>query len=118
MAEADTEQLHRTLVNLIGNALDALGGSGTLGISLKKMTSGSSARRGYARLSIADNGPGVSEEDLKNIFTPYFTTKAGGTGLGLVIVQKIVEQHRGRLVFRSDPGMGTRVEITLPLLRR
>ena len=57
----------------------------------------------------------MSAEVRARIFTPYFTTKEGGTGLGLVIAQRIVEQHGGRLSVESSPGSGTRVEVLLPL---
>jgi signal transduction histidine kinase len=117
--EADPEQLHRALVNLIGNALDAIGGSGSLSITLEQMSSRTvrGRKRGktrFLKISVVDDGPGVSEEDMQKVFTPYFTTKEDGTGLGLVIVQKIIEQHKGRLNFRSAQGGGTAVEIILP----
>jgi nitrogen fixation/metabolism regulation signal transduction histidine kinase len=117
--KADPEQLHRALVNLIGNALDAIEGSGSLGIILEQMNPRMlrARRKGKARfvkISVTDDGPGVSEEDMQRVFTPYFTTKDDGTGLGLVIVQKIIEQHKGRLNFRSAQGGGTVVEIILP----
>ena len=116
---ADPEQLHRLLVNLIANSLDALAGKGELRVSLSSVTfktrkRRSSSRRGLIKLIIADTGPGMTEDELARVFTPYFTTKSKGTGLGLVIVQKIIEQHNGRLNFRSAPGQGTQVEITLP----
>jgi two-component system nitrogen regulation sensor histidine kinase GlnL len=107
------------MINLIANALDALAGEGELRVSLKSVTfktrkKRGGSRRGLIKLAVVDNGPGMTEEELARVFTPYFTTKSKGTGLGLVIVQKIIEQHNGRLNFRSAPGQGTSVEISLP----
>jgi signal transduction histidine kinase len=58
-------------------------------------------------LSVADNGIGMDQEDQNRIFTPYFTTKKSGTGLGLYIAQKIIREHGGRIQIRSDKGRGT-----------
>ena len=109
---ADPEHFNRLAANLVLNALEALGGRGTLTVRLE--TAQRHSRR-WARLLVADDGPGMSEEVRARIFTPYFTTKEGGTGLGLVIAQRIVEQHGGRLSVESSLGSGTRVEVLLPL---
>ncbi len=109
---ADPEHFNRLAANLVLNALQALGGRGKLTVRLE--TAQRHSRR-WARLLVADDGPGMSAEVRARIFTPYFTTKEGGTGLGLVIAQRIVEQHGGRLSVESSPGSGTRVEVLLPL---
>lgn len=119
LINADPEQLHRLLINIIANSLDALDGKGKLSLAVhtlvfKTKKRRSSAKRGLIKLIIADDGPGMDEAELARVFTPYFTTKTKGTGLGLVIVQKIIEQHKGRLNFNSLPGKGTRVEVVLP----
>ena len=67
------------------------------------------------RIAISDNGGGIPENNLKNLFKPFFTTKSGGTGLGLVICRQIVEMHNGTIVFESEANKGTTVRITLPL---
>jgi nitrogen fixation/metabolism regulation signal transduction histidine kinase len=70
-----------------------------------------------ARLLIADNGPGFPVELLPRIFEPYVTTKARGTGLGLPIVKKIVEEHQGSIEISNAPDGGARIDIRLPLVK-
>ena len=70
-----------------------------------------------AGLEFADDGPGIPQEDLENIWTPFFSTKSGGTGLGLTICHKIVSEHRGMIKAESDPGHGTKFTVLLPLVR-
>ena len=62
-----------------------------------------------------DNGPGMSEQVRARIFEPYFTRREGGTGLGLTFVQRVVQEHRGRVTVDSAPGLGTTFRIHLPL---
>ena len=64
----------------------------------------------------SDNGPGIPREHLQKIWSPFFTTKTQGTGLGLALVQRIVDDHRGRIFVRSRPGFGTIVDIFLPIV--
>ena len=61
-----------------------------------------------------DNGEGISKKDLKNVASPFFTTKTKGTGLGLMVCQQVVRAHKGSLIIKSDKGIGTAVTITLP----
>ncbi|MGB9081938.1 MAG: ATP-binding protein, partial [Desulfuromonadaceae bacterium] len=68
-------------------------------------------------IEVADDGPGIPQEDLENIWTPFFSTKSGGTGLGLTICHKIVSEHRGMIKAESDPGHGTKFTVLLPLVR-
>jgi signal transduction histidine kinase len=69
----------------------------------------------FARVAIADNGPGIPEQILSKIFTPFFTTKAQGTGLGLAICHKLVTQHGGELSVVSEDGRGTEFTVDLPV---
>lgn len=110
--KADPEHLHRMMMNLILNALEAMEGRGNLTVYLDHPEED----RRYVRLLVADDGPGMTEEVLQRIFTPYFTTKPGGTGLGLVITQRIVEQHQGRLSIQSSPGKGTVIQVLFPVV--
>ncbi len=71
-----------------------------------------------AAIEVADNGPGISQEDLKKIFEAYYTTKFRGTGLGLLVVHRVVTEHGGEIHVESHPGVGTRFVITLPLVER
>lgn len=66
-------------------------------------------------LVFSDNGRGIDHEDLKHIFEPYFTTKPKGTGLGLMIVDRIIREHHGALSAHSEPGQGAQLAITLPV---
>jgi two-component system nitrogen regulation sensor histidine kinase GlnL len=68
------------------------------------------------RLEVHDNGPGISEDDLERIFSPFFTTKPQGTGLGLSIVRKVVDAHDGIIDATSAPGRGTTFRVSLPMM--
>ncbi|MFH1726330.1 MAG: ATP-binding protein [Elusimicrobiota bacterium] len=71
--------------------------------------------QGWVRLDIGDAGPGIPHDVLEKIFTPFFTTKARGTGLGLAVVRKVVDRHNGRVDVETAPGAGTTFKIYLPL---
>ncbi|WP_295008326.1 ATP-binding protein [uncultured Dechloromonas sp.] len=108
----DATQLRQIIHNLLRNAEDALEGRAGARILLR-------TERGirHARLSIADNGPGFPVELLPRIFEPYVTTKAKGTGLGLPIVRKIVDEHQGSIEISNAPEGGARIDIRLPLVK-
>jgi signal transduction histidine kinase len=74
-----------------------------------------SERGQFLSVEIADSGPGIPAEDRERIFTPFFTTKANGTGLGLALSQRLVNQHGGLIHVESAAGCGTRVRISLPI---
>ena len=107
---ADREQIHRALTNLVQNALDAVppGGRVELGAAAVE------EENGYAEIRVSDNGPGVRPEDREMIFQPFFTTREGGTGLGLANVKKIVEGHDGKIEVESSPGKGSVFRLLLP----
>lgn len=106
----DPARMSRAVVNLLSNASEAMVGKGD-GISImtikqpRIVVSTQLSARG-AELSVTDNGPGISPENIEKILEPLFTTKSFGTGLGLPAVQKILEQHGGGLEVRSNPGQG------------
>ncbi|MDP3538183.1 MAG: ATP-binding protein [Azonexus sp.] len=108
----DATQLRQIIHNLLRNAEDALEGREAGRISIVTEVSGR-----YARLQISDNGPGFPVELLPRIFEPYVTTKARGTGLGLPIVKKIVEEHQGTIEISNAPEGGARIDIRLPLVK-
>lgn len=117
---ADEEMLTRLFLNLICNALDAMEESGRLMVSSRivsdyRMAQNERSSRMVA-IEIRDDGPGIPQEDLENIWTPFFTTKSSGTGLGLTICHKIVAEHRGMIKVESDSGQGTKFTILLPLV--
>jgi nitrogen fixation/metabolism regulation signal transduction histidine kinase len=105
---ADGNQIKRASVNLIKNALEAIPPGGR--VTIRTFSSDRTAT-----LIIADNGPGLSPQARENLFNPYFTTKPGGSGLGLVIVKKIVNEHDGRIRIGSSTEGGTAAVLELPL---
>ena len=118
---ADEELLTRLFLNLICNAIDALDDDGRLTVTSRvlsdyRMTQNERNSRMVA-IEVSDDGPGIPQSDLDNIWTPFFTTKSGGTGLGLTICHKIVAEHRGMIKVESDPGHGTKFTVLLPLVR-
>ena len=108
----DATQLRQVIHNLLRNAEDALEGLGDARIQITTAPAGR-----FARLLISDNGPGFPVELLSRIFEPYVTTKARGTGLGLPIVKKIVEEHMGIIEIGNAPEGGARIDIRLPLVK-
>ena len=109
---ADGNQIQQVLVNLLLNAADAIGPAG----GTIRVSSGLPGDGTFAELSIADNGPGISPENLPHVFEPFFTTKGShGTGLGLAVSWGILEHHGGRLEVESPAGEGTRFTLRLPL---
>lgn len=110
-APLDPTQMQQVLVNLIKNAMQAMTRGGTL-----TLQTGESPDSAW--VSVADTGAGIPQEQLARIFEPFYTTKKKGTGLGLMIVQRIVRAHNGRIELESTPGRGTRFRIWLPLSER
>lgn len=113
-ADVDAEQLRRVLCNVIGNAVDALVESGTPGPRID-VRGGRNLAMTEAWVTVTDNGPGIPEDALEKIFTPFYTGKASGTGLGLAISKKLVEEHGGSLEARNGASRGAQFVITLPL---
>jgi len=103
----DADRLKQALANLVLNAEAAMDGGGDLMIT----TEGD--RRGV-RLHVTDTGCGIAREDLDRIFQPYYSTRSGGTGLGLPAVRRIVTEHKGTLDVHSEVGRGTQFTIHLP----
>ncbi|MEO8426394.1 MAG: ATP-binding protein [Verrucomicrobiota bacterium] len=107
----DVVQIKQVLVNLIKNAMQAMTKGGTLTVQ-----TGSSPDEVW--VSIADTGGGIPQEQINRIFEPFYTTKQRGTGLGLMIVQRVVRDHGGRIELESNVGKGTVFRIWLPLRER
>lgn len=125
----DEGQLAQVFRNLIKNGLQALSGrrGGELTVSTRMATDfhllrpeekekRKSAQQGrFLVVDFADNGPGIAAEHLSRLFTPFFTTKNQGTGLGLALSQRIVAQHGGTIRVESAPGLGTTLHVYLPV---
>lgn len=116
----DPEQLRQVLMNLFRNAVQAMKGRGKVVISTR-VRFGRGTRPGtgqsdepFVELNVADNGPGISQKMLENIFLPFFTTKDKGTGLGLAISQRIAQGAGGRIEVRSYEGKGSTFAVILP----
>lgn len=107
--QADPDRLNQVLLNLYLNAIQAIGRDGLITVAV------SDGGDGSVQLSVTDSGKGMTEEQQQAIFTPYFTTKADGTGLGLAVVQNIVEQHGGTIQVESSPGRGATFTLSLPV---
>jgi two-component system, NtrC family, nitrogen regulation sensor histidine kinase NtrY len=104
----DFEQLKRAMINIMDNAIEAMKQNGLITISI-----GSSA--GNVFISIADNGPGIPDEEKESLFLPHFSKRKGGTGLGLAIANKIVTDHGGRIIIRDNNPAGSVFTIEIPV---
>lgn len=115
----DPEQLRQVLMNLLRNAMQAVGQRGKVNISTRVRfgrgtRSGKGEAEAYVELTVADTGPGISRKTLEKLFLPFFTTKEKGTGLGLAISQRIVQGAGGRIEVRSYEGKGSTFSVVLP----
>ena len=117
----DDHQLEQAFVNLMLNAVEAMGAEGILTIRTDKVADGhnsevrqGSGRSGFLRVQISDTGKGIPEEQIVSIFEPFFTTKTNGTGLGLAVTRRIIEEHHGIIHVESQPARGTTFTVQLP----
>ena len=104
----DSDQIHQVLLNLLLNAVQAIENSGVVRVGVQQQD-------GNAVVSVSDTGRGIRSEDLTNIFRPFFTTKGNGTGLGLSLARRIVEEHHGHIEVTSSSGKGTTFSVLLPI---
>ena len=107
LVRMDASKIEQVVLNLLENAADAMPRGGTIRISTRDVPDG-------ARLVVQDEGIGIAAEEVGRIFEPLYTTKIHGMGLGLAIVRRIVELHKGKIQCESEPGRGTTFTITLP----
>jgi signal transduction histidine kinase len=113
--DGDEVLLRQAFSNLLRNALEAAGGGPQPPHIV--IQSDADPAHGVLRLAVNDNGPGVAPELRERVFTPFFTSKRNGTGLGLALVQKIIVFHNGRVAVTAAPEGGASFQITLPLGR-
>jgi signal transduction histidine kinase len=110
LVAADEHQLRQALLNLLRNAAEAMPRGGRLRVAVTEEPSGQAA------LVITDTGEGIAPEHLGKVFDPFFSTKDGGTGLGLALTHQIVTEHGGAITVESEPGRGTTFTVRLPIL--
>lgn len=108
--EHDSDQIHQVMLNLLLNSLQAIEVNGKIAVTVERQSD-------KAIIEVADNGRGISPDHLPNIFRPFYTTKGDGTGLGLSLARRIVEDHQGRIDVSSTIGKGTIFAVILPLQR-
>ncbi len=109
----DDYQLEQAFVNLLFNALEAMGPNGTLSVTTELAKVQHTATP-FVRVTVADDGIGISPENMQRLFEPFFTTKQNGTGLGLAITRRIVHEHRGEITATSELNKGTTFHVLLP----
>jgi len=117
LVSGDRDLLHRAVFNLVLNAVQHTGEKGTVTVELdqpKEDLPPSVQMPQAVRLTVRDTGPGIREEDVDRLFDPFFTTRTGGTGLGLAMVHRAVEAHRGAILVDSPENGGARFMIYLP----
>jgi signal transduction histidine kinase len=110
------DALHEAVLNLVTNAIDAIpeGRPGTVTIASRLDLAAE-----VARIGVTDSGVGISDEQKKRMFKLFYSTKGRrGTGIGLAVTRKIIEEHRGRIAFASELGKGTTFTVELPLARK
>jgi signal transduction histidine kinase len=108
----DERHLGQMLLNLLLNSIGAMKGGGEIDISVHPCRD--EVGKEWICMKLRDTGTGISMEDLDNVFKPFFTTKAEGTGLGLLNVRKIVDEHGGTITVESEPGTGTTFTMMFP----
>jgi PAS domain S-box-containing protein len=110
--ESDPVQVTEVVKNILCNAFDAVKDQAD---GLVRLAARVDRGTNRLELEVSDNGVGIAPEDLTRIMDPFFSTKKGGTGLGLAVAGRIIELHHGQIAFSSQPGRGTKVTIKLPL---
>jgi signal transduction histidine kinase len=105
--EHDSDQIHQVFLNLLLNAVQAMEGSGTVRVEI-------GPRDSFAGVVVTDTGRGIPSQNLANIFRPFYTTKGNGTGLGLSLARRSVEDHHGRIEVSSVVGKGSQFTVLLP----
>ncbi|RHW39829.1 PAS domain-containing protein [Lysinibacillus yapensis] len=106
--QGNSNRLKQMLINLVKNAIEVMPHGGDIVIKLAN-------KNDSIEVSVKDEGSGMSESELDGLFTPFYTTKSAGTGLGLALVKKVIEEHSGSIEVESEIGMGTTFKLLLPI---
>ncbi|MFH1327621.1 MAG: ATP-binding protein [Candidatus Bathyarchaeota archaeon] len=109
-AKVDPNQLSRVFQNIVLNSLQSMHKAGELRLVTEQKDS-------QIRITVTDTGVGISQENIKKLFNPFFTTKSKGTGLGLANAKRVIENHHGKITLKSKEGQGTTVTIQLPIMQ-
>jgi signal transduction histidine kinase len=107
---ADEDMLRQVFVNILLNAIEATG-------SMGEVTVAATVENGNVIVSIEDTGAGIPDDQVEKIFDLFYTTKESGTGLGLAVSRRVIKEHGGRILMKSQVGKGTAVQVQLPPLR-
>lgn len=105
----DVEMIHQVALNLLVNAIQAIGSGGRVEVAIRK------PRDGFVRVDVSDDGPGIAPEMIDRVFRPFVSARQGGVGLGLTFVQRVVSEHHGRVGVESEWGRGARFWFEIPL---
>jgi len=116
-AKADENQLNAAFKNILENSLNAMTEDGIvkLEVQMAQKLHENQESKNYILVEIADNGKGIAQENINRVFEPYFTTREEGTGFGLTIAKKIIEDHEGFINIHSTEGLGTTVSVWIPV---
>ena len=109
LVKMDYDQIKRIFVNIIDNAIESMNEKGIIEIVSKY-----DKESQFIRIEIADNSPGIADEDKQKLFIPYFSNKSTGTGLGLAIAHNIIEEHNGQITIVDNQPTGARFIIEVP----
>jgi two-component system, NtrC family, nitrogen regulation sensor histidine kinase GlnL len=114
--DGDAHQLEQAFVNLLLNGVEAINVNGTLAVTTELLPGqeGQLPKR-WMRIRVSDSGGGITPENMSRLFEPFFTTKQNGTGLGLAVTRRIIEEHNGTIQVESDAGKGTTFTVMLPM---
>ncbi|WP_226035264.1 ATP-binding protein [Aquibacillus saliphilus] len=110
--ECNSTQIKQVLINIFKNGIEAMPAGGNLFVKVEKQ------KDDYIKITVTDEGDGISKENLELIGNPFHTTKSGGTGLGLMVSFKVIEEHRGEIYYDSEQEKGTTVTILLPIYQK
>jgi two-component system nitrogen regulation sensor histidine kinase GlnL len=118
--DGDNHQIEQAFVNLLLNAVEAISGTGSLSVTTELIADDDGhlregEPRRWMRIRISDTGGGITAENMGRLFEPFFTTKQNGTGLGLAVTRRIIEEHNGTIQAESQSGEGTTFTILLPM---
>jgi two-component system, NtrC family, nitrogen regulation sensor histidine kinase GlnL len=118
--DGDQHQLEQAFVNLLLNAVEAINANGTLTVTTESLADDQAQlregnTRRWLRIRVSDTGAGITQDNMGRLFEPFFTTKQNGTGLGLAVTRRIIEEHNGTIQVESTPGQGTTFTVMLPM---